>query len=182
MKYWFISDDAFLLCGLKATVENNYPNTKFINVREYSGMVYPGENDVVILAVSDNHIRSRVLNLSAMSDARLAIMVDVPLERSYPGSFPCLLSKRISPGQLRLLLELAENMPVRKRNNSVRELNIFLQLGYGDKMDEITGAPYLSSKSIYRIKRKVLQNYGLTSCNSLGVLICRDMLMMTHSI
>lgn len=181
MKYWFISDDAFFLYGLNFMMGSEVPEAIFFEVDKYFEMPSPDKDDVVFLAVNDNYIRSRVLNMSAMWGVRLAIMLDVPLERSYPGTFPCLLSKKIDKEKLIKLLNLAHTMPVRKEKHSVRELNIFLQLSCGETVGEIRGLPYLSRKSIYRIKRRVLQNYGLTSCNSIGVLICRDMLTMTHA-
>ena len=181
MKYWFISDDVFFIYGLKVMMRNEVPDAIFLDVNEYLEMPTPNKDDVVFLAVNDNCIRSRLLNIPSMWRGRLAIVLDFPLERSYPGTFPCLLSKRVDKEKLIKLLRLAHTMPVRKEKPSVRELNIFLQLSCGEKVAEVRGLPYLSRKSIYRIKRKVLQNYGLTSCNSIGVLICRDMLTMTHA-
>ncbi|WP_155273601.1 hypothetical protein [Citrobacter amalonaticus] len=184
MKYRFISDDVFFLKSLQLIIGERYQEVAFIDLNKEWAGIKPNAKDAVVVAVDNNHLRSCLLKKPVLLSTKLIVLVDIPLT---PGetrcSFPCLLSKKIRRKEFIELLDDAENIPLRRKITSLRAVNIFTQLCYGGKIPEITGPPGLTTKSIYRIKRDVLQEYGLTKCNSVGVLICRDLLVMsTHLI
>lgn len=181
MKYWFVCDDIYFLYGLMKVAENRYTETAFINLNDGWQNVLPAAGDVVVLAVNDNYMRSRMLRAPRMLAAKLIMIVGIPLAKRDPGFFPCLISKDITEAEMTALLDAAPHMPVSRKLASLRALNIFIQLGYGNPVKSVTGLPMLTSKSIYRIKRNILQEYGLADCNSVGVLICRDIIAMSHA-
>lgn len=181
MKYWFVCDDIYFLYGLMKVAENRYTETVFINLNNGWQNVVPAPGDVVVLAVNDNYMRSRMLRVPQMLTAKLIMIVGVPLAKRSPTSFPCLFSKDITEAEMIALLDAAPHIPVSRKLTSLRALNIFIQLGYGNSVKTVTGLPMLTTKSIYRIKRNILEEYGLADCNSVGVLICRDIIAMSHA-
>ncbi len=181
MKYWFVCDDIYFLYGLMKVAEHRYAETVFINLNDGWQNVVPAPGDVVVLAVSDNYMRSRMLKTPRMLAAKLIMIVGVPLAKRNPSSFPCLISKDITEAEITALLDAAPYIPVSRKLTSLRALNIFIQLGYGNPVKSVTGLPMLTPKSVYRIKRNILQEYGLADCNSVGVLICRDIIAMSHA-
>ncbi|HFZ1711487.1 TPA: hypothetical protein ACIJWR_004544 [Citrobacter sedlakii] len=183
MKYWFVSDDAYFINSLEWIAEQRYPDSIFINInKEWCGL-NPAPEDIVIIAVDNNHLRSRLLRLPVLLRAKLFIVVDIPLTESNARyHFPCLVSKKKSVREFVYLLDNVAGIPPRQCVVPLRALNIFTQLSYGGSISEINAPPKLTTKSVYRIKRDMLQKYGLNKCNSVGVLICRDILEMSKVI
>lgn len=181
MKYWFISDDVFFLKSLELITEERYQELAFIDLNKQWAGIQPAANDIVVVTVDNNHLRSCFLKIPTLLSTKMIVLVDIPLTHwGTRYSFPCLLSKKMRKKELINILDNAESIPVRRKITSLRAVDIFTQLSYGGSVPEITRPPGLTTKSIYRIKRKMLQEYGLTQCNSIGVLICRDLLLMSN--
>ncbi|WP_058913905.1 hypothetical protein [Entomohabitans teleogrylli] len=178
MNYYFISDDTFFLYGIQDVIKSRDITCSFIHPGDDNTIFYPQPGDLVVLAVNDNSLRTHLLKTPGIMAARLVIMADIPGIRTERQVFPCLMSKGVTVKGFLRLLERAANIPVSQGTVSRQVMTIFNQLSHGDTVHGLSAYSRLSLKYIYRVKRNVFQEYGLTGCNSVGILLCRDMLRM----
>ncbi|VYU69658.1 hypothetical protein [Metakosakonia massiliensis] len=179
MKHYFISDDGMLLSGIKEITQEIAGSSFFLNpekTRNFS----PEAGDVVVLAVDNSKTRSLLMRVAYKKNCRLLILLDMPVVTTTRNCFPWFAPKKLNARDLLLLLQKAKLAPYDRKRKEVSQkiVDIFTSLGNGYPVEDVVESHKLSAKYIHQAKRDVLYKYGFMSCNSLGVLICRDMLEM----
>ncbi|WP_058913628.1 hypothetical protein [Entomohabitans teleogrylli] len=182
MNYHFISDDSFFLLGIREVIKNMDVRAFFNNLNEERKVLNPQPGDIVVVAVNNVHLRSRLLRRPIMTRCRLMVMLDIPLTPSRLSFFPWLLPKSVGMEAFAAVLQKASRACVLRGEVTKSTLAIFEQLSSGKSAATLSGNAGQSVKKVYHIKRNVFQQYGLINCNSAGILVCRDMLGMKELI
>ena len=185
MNYHFISDDNYIIPGIRYIVEDIGVTAFFHNVSETraqdSELFLPQSGDVVCIIVNNTHIRSRLLRNPALSRCRLLIMLDIPLIPSPLTHFPWLLPKNTSMKDFADVHQIAARTLV-FRKAVTRDIQVlFDELGNGKSPASLSGGSRTDMQSVYRIKRNVFREFGLMNCNSAGILLCRDIFAMKNT-
>ncbi|EJV1071181.1 hypothetical protein N6A11_003185 [Klebsiella oxytoca] len=180
MTNYFISDDTFFLYGIAVVTAGKTTTSVFINLNEKESLkaFKPVVGDIIVVAVNHHLSRKEILQKSIMPFCRVVIILDMLIKRSRTIEFPCLISKTISSQEFINFLHVIKNVPVTQGTVSKRVLDIFNRLGAECSAKPQVAGFDISMGIIYRIKRNVFQKYGLLNCNSLGLLVCQDMLRM----
>lgn len=76
------------------------------------------------------------------------------------------------------IIQKAQRTGVFRKKVSGSTLAVFEELCSGKSAASISGDSRTSMKTVYRIKRNIFHEYGLLNCNSVGILICRDILAL----
>lgn len=182
MNYHFISDDSFILPGIIHIMDS-------INISAFVYKIGGGQvkskklfvpqfGDVVCIIVDNAHLRSRLLRNPVLARCRLIVMLDIPLTPSRQTHFPWLLPKNLSMKAFTDIIQKAPRSCVFRKKVSCSTLALFEDLCNGKSAASISGDSRTSMKVVYRIKRNVFHEYGLLNCNSVGILICRDILSL----
>lgn len=182
MMCYFISDDIFFLYGIEDAIRSRSLNSRFITITHTCPIINPRPGDILILAINNSHLRSRLLRLIGSTKCRVVLIADIPQMRVHSDDFPWLLPKAISTSCFLSLLDKLPTKPCNAGKISRRVLFIFNQLGSGSSVSSLERCTRLQAKYIYKIKQSVFNQYGLNRCNSTGILLCRDMLRMNTPI
>lgn len=182
MDYHFISDDSFILPGIKSISDGLCINAFLYKIgdeeEKTNNFYFPQPGDVVCIIVTNASLRGRLLRNPMLARCRLIVMLDIPLTPSRLTHFPWLLPKNLSVKAFTDMIQKAQRTGVFRKKVSDRTLALFEELCNGKSAANISGDTQSSTKAIYRIKRNVFHEYGLLNCNSVGILICRDILSL----
>lgn len=178
MNYHFITDDRFILPGIRHIISVLALRASFYKAHEGHRLFAPQPGDVVCIIVNNVHLRSRLLRNPVLARCRLMVMLDVPLTVSPLTYFPWILPKNLSIKAFTNIIQKAPRSCVWRKDVSRSTLALFEELCNGKSAASISGESRNAIKAIYRIKRNVFHEYGLLNCNSVGILLCRDILSM----
>lgn len=180
MKYYFISDDRLLLSGIKEITQEIAGSSLFLNPNEGIRYFSPDIGDIVVLAVDNTEYRSLLMRIAYKKNCRLLILLDMPVVATARTFFPWFAPKKLNVDDFFTLLRKAKQAPCYRKKKPVSQkiIDIFTCLGNGHPVEEVIESHNLSAKYIHQAKRDILYKYGFMSCNSLAVLVCRDMLEM----
>ncbi|WP_058910914.1 hypothetical protein [Entomohabitans teleogrylli] len=179
MKYYFISDDVFFLAGMQEVISQNleiYSQYYFMHSQS-SGFNFK-TGDVVVLAVNETSLKRFFIHYPELFHCRLIIMLEIPVMTMFSPCFPWLLPKNITVGRFVDIIQKAGTQRLCQGKVSRQIIEIFNYLGDGWSLDDLSKHTQLPIKYLSQIKRDVYREYGLTQCNSAGILICRDVLRM----
>ena len=178
MNYHFISDDSFILPGIRHITSDLDIKASFYKTDEGQKSFAPQPGDVVCIIVDNAHLRSRLLRNPVLARCRLIVMLDIPLTVSRLTYFPWILPKNISVKAFTDIFQKVPRSSVRRKEVSRSTLDLFEELCNGKSAASISGGSRNSMKAVYRVKRNIFHEYGLLNCNSVGILICRDILSL----
>lgn len=178
MNYHFISDDSFILPGIRHVISELELRASIYKAGEGQKLFAPQPGDVVCIIVNHAHLRSRLLRNPVLARCRLIVMLDIPLTVSRLTYFPWILPKNLSVKAFTDILQKVPRSCVRRKEVSRSTLAMFDDLCKGKSAATISDGSRSAMKTIYRIKRNVFHEYGLLNCNSVGILLCRDILSM----
>lgn len=176
MNYHLISDDSFFLLGIREVIENLSSNCFVHNVNSESRLFYPMAGDVVIITVNDLKLRSLLLRNPKLKRCRLLVMMDIPVLPVRLSYFPWLIPKNISTEALLKIINKAVRSMIYRKKVDQKTISIFDELCTGKSTTNLAMTMEDNLKYIYKIKRDIFREYGLLKCNSLGLLLCRDIL------
>ena len=182
MNYHFISDDSFFLLGVQKLINSHGGSFFFHNLSNKEQTLFiPHPGDVVVIAINNVHLRSRLLRSRllrrrSLARSRLIIMLDIPLTPVHLEHFPWLLPKNISTEAFSAVIQKAERSSVFRAEVPRETLPLFENLCSGKSVTNLSESDNKPLKYIYRVKRNVFIKYGLLKSNSAGILLCRDML------
>lgn len=180
MKVYFISDNSFFLLGIEETIvkKGDY-DYRLINTNNGLGGFYPIYGDIIIVSIKNLHLRERIMRMPILKNCRVMLMLSVPVRSSSRRHYPWLIRKDIKSSELTLFINKAKKISTCLDVTSQKVRDIFQLLGNGSGMEELSSDSRLSAKHLYQVKRTIIKRYGLYQCNSLGVLICRDIIYAT---
>lgn len=178
MNYHLISDDSFFLLGIREVIESLSNHCFVHNVNCESRLFYPMAGDVVIIAVNDLKLRSHLLRNPKLKRCRLLLMMDLPVLPVRLYYFPWLIPKNISTEALVTTINRAVRSMIYRKKVDQKTMSIFDELCTGKSTTNLAMTTEDNAKYIYKIKRDIIREYGLLKCNSVGLLLCRDMLCL----
>lgn len=175
MKVYIISDNSYFLLGIEDTIAK-LENYKFrlINTNESMDYFFPAQGDIVIISIKNLHLREHIMRMPIIKKCRVMLMLSVPVRSSSRPHYPWLIRKDITVNGLIMFINKSRKISTCQDITSLKIKDVFQSLGRGVKIDEVSSNSMLSVKHLYQVKRNVIKRYGLYHCNSLGVLICRD--------
>lgn len=180
MDYHFISDGSFIFPGIENITESLGVNAFLYKIEDrklkLNNIFSPQPGDLVCIIVTNARLRSRLLRKPVLARCRLIVMLDIPLTPSRLSHFPWLLPKNIGVRTFTEIIQKAQRTGIFRKKVSDRTQALFEELCNGKSAANISGDSLTSMKAVYRIKRNLFHEYGLLNCNSVGILICRDIL------
>lgn len=178
MNHHLISDDSFFILGMREEITISDNHYLIHNVNEERRLFYPQPGDVVILAVNDINLRSKLLRNPRLKRCRLLVLMDIPVIPARLTHFPWLLPKNVSMEALSATINRALRSMIYHEKINQKTVTIFDELCTGKSTSSLATSSEDNLKSIYKIKRGIFREYGLLKCNSTGLLLCRDILGM----
>ena len=178
MNHHLISDDSFFILGMREEITISDNHHLIHNVNEERRLFYPQPGDVVILAVNDINLRSKLLRNPRLKRCRLLVLMDIPVIPARLTHFPWLLPKNVSMEALSATINRALRSMIYHEKINQKTVTIFDELCTGKSTSSLATSSEDNLKSIYKIKRGIFREYGLLKCNSAGLLLCRDILGM----
>lgn len=182
MNYHFISDDSFILPGIIHVMDSININAFIYNIGnrqvKSNKAFLPQPGDVVCVIVNNAHLRSRILRNPILARCRLIVMLDIPLTPYRQTHFPWLLPKNISIKAFTDIIQKTQRSYVFPGKVSYRTLALFEELCDGKTAASISYYSHTPMKTVYQMKRSIFHKYGMLNCNSVGILVCRDILNM----
>ncbi|ESN53164.1 hypothetical protein [Enterobacter sp. MGH 16] len=179
-----IADDFYFRHGLEAYINeerktnssvNSVSVTEFIR---YAGPESQLNDKLIMLSVKDSALFTQVIDKLNGQYWRIIFFFDVlPCESgSYRWGFT---SKRNDTRTLIELLRSIDNdgqmLSRRKRHHPLGE-SVVRCLCHGSSISAIAREMGVSEKSVYREKLRMTSKYGLKHLNSIGLLVCRNLL------
>lgn len=185
MKYRFISDDSFFIQGAKEIDDSLLKEAIFIHaIDELHTLVHTlvaESGDVIVLAVKNDALRTKIMKMPIMKICRLLIMLHVPVSMTLRKKFPLVLQMTLSLKGLWNIIDQAEKIPVIYENTTIVIQSIFNRLGEGMPVSRVACCEKLTEQHIYRVARDTVIRYGFIDCNYTSVLVCRDILNMIRA-
>ncbi|QGN36129.1 hypothetical protein [Klebsiella oxytoca] len=178
MNYHFISDDSFFMSSVRILYDKKDVKSFFHNINEESKLFFPQPGDVVVVVVNNVLQRSRIIKNPMLLRCRLIVIMDIPMIPSRLDYFPWLLPKNISIEAFLAVMQKAVRSVIYRGEVSCKTLRMFEDLCNGKSASRLSGEVGIPIKSVYRIKQNIFREYGLLNCNSVGILLCRDILSM----
>lgn len=186
MNIFLVSDDAYFLLGMQNLTANLPPveAVTFFNVNKWDAkrnQLNPTAGDIVLMNVSNIHLRSRLIRLPVMSACRLIMMVRFNGMKSFvcKDMFPQIIAWNTQAKQLINLLDGVVEYAFNRHQIPEKAKGIFDLLVKGYSLVDISDRMQMSEKYICAIKRRMLSKFGLGKCNtSIALVFCHEIFRM----
>ncbi len=173
MNVFIVSDDTYFLLGIQNLTANlpSVGSVTFFNANKWDTkrhQLNPTAGDMVLMNVSNIHLRRRLIRLPVMSDCRLIIMVRLNGMGSFvcKDMFPQIIAWNTQSKQLINLLDVVVGYAFNRHQIPGKTKEIFDLLVKGYSLADISNRMQMSEKYIYAVKRRMLSKLGLGKCNS----------------
>lgn len=178
MDYYFISDNYYYLLGIEHIADkiDMSGNIICIDINEDLYDFHPAPGEVVVIAVTSNYLRQRIMRFSELLWCRLIILLNAPICRnSFQRINPCIMPWKMPVKRLINSLHKFVMADVGYHSFSARNIKIIDQLIKGRDVLTLSKQTGLSTKVIYSIRLNAFNKLGLSGCNTAtGLLLCRD--------
>lgn len=181
MRVFVVSDNSFFLLGFEdAVISKSDYEYILIHINEENKYFYPSSDDIIVISVENLILREKIMKMDAVRNCRILMMLSGPLRSASRKHYPWLIRNDIKVRELLSFINRAKILSSSQDFLTIKIKDIFLLLGCGVTAEEIAANSLLPVRHIYQIKRTLIKRYGLMNCNSLGVLICRDIIYTTR--
>lgn len=179
MRNIFISDNIWFLQGIKGL--EKAISCKLHLLEAYSCCLdidISSKNDLVILNISNNNLRHKILNYHKLNKCKCIILTshENTKEVRVTENFPSIISDRIKIMDLLIILNRASNKRFSLRNTHPLEKEIFTKLNEGFPIKELAESLGVTSKYIYSLKIILLRNCGFQNIHPGAVLLYKDIM------
>lgn len=186
MNIHIVSDNSFFLLGIEETlVKQGDYKFKLLNIDDcaddYNKFFLPVPGDIIIVSVKNLLLRERIMQMPIIKYCRVMLMLSVPIRSMIRVYYPWLIRKDINVRELFMLINKAKKISSCLDYTSEKTKVIFKSLASGLKIEDVSSNSMLPVKHLYQVKRNIIKRYGLHHCNSIGVLICRDIIYVTNT-
>ncbi|EJM1003865.1 hypothetical protein [Klebsiella oxytoca] len=186
MNIFLVSDDTYFLLGMQNLIANlpSVGAVTFLNASKWDvkqNQLNPALGDIVLMNVSNIHLRRRLIHLPVMSACRLVIMVRLNGMKPffYKTMFPQIIAWNTQPQELIGLLSRVVRYTFNRHQIPGQTKEIFDLLVNEHSLADISGRMQMSEKYIYAVKRRLLNQFGLGKCNSsVASVFCHEIFCM----
>ncbi|HBM3184794.1 TPA: hypothetical protein LVM22_001052 [Klebsiella oxytoca] len=181
MNHHFVTDNSFLLSGLRGSGLIQKRDITFHHIKDDVNNLTPSLGDVVALSIKNVLLRKRVLRYLGRQKYRIILLLKMnPIyNNSCNKKFPWLISETTSLDELRSILDKAAQAENIYREISENEAFIIRSLCDGNSMPQLNILMGLSEKYVYRLRSNLISEYKLQGHNAMTTLICRDVITLS---